>query len=95
MLVTCMFMHLLDVFQLNYEESLDWLKNRPSEFRDYVQESLCRQVRAINYLSDQGMFFWDYGNAFLLEAGRAGAHVYRDETKSTFLYPSYVQDIMG
>ncbi|MEG0033729.1 MAG: urocanate hydratase, partial [Mucinivorans sp.] len=58
-----------------------------------VQESLCRQALAINTLSDNGMYFFDYGNAFLLEASRAGAAVMREDGR--FRYPSYVQDIMG
>jgi len=58
-----------------------------------VQKSLCRQVAAINTLAERGMYFFDYGNAFLLESGRAGADVMKPD--GTFRYPSYVQDIMG
>jgi urocanate hydratase len=58
-----------------------------------VRESLRRQVEAINEVSARGMHFWDYGNAFLLEAGRAGAEVTRPD--GGFIYPSYVEDIMG
>jgi urocanate hydratase len=58
-----------------------------------VQKSLCRQVAAINKMAENGMYFWDYGNAFLLEASRAGAEVMKPD--GTFIYPSYVQDIMG
>jgi len=58
-----------------------------------VQKSLVRQVNAINKMAENGMYFWDYGNAFLLEAGRAGAEVMK--TGGTFTFPSYVQDIMG
>lgn len=65
------------------------------QFQKLVQESLRRQVAAINYLAEKGLHFWDYGNAFLLEAGRAGAQVYKDQAKQKFIYPSYVQDIMG
>ena len=66
-------------------------------FRQRVQDSLRRQIIAINYLADRGMFFWDYGNAFLLEAQRCGADVCArdDPTGLKFRYPSYVQDIMG
>lgn len=66
-------------------------------FRQRVQESLRRQIKAINKLADKGMFFWDYGNAFLLEAQRCGAEVKApdDPTGLKFRYPSYVQDIMG
>jgi len=69
----------------------------PDRFRRLVQESLVRHVAAINKLADGGMFFWDYGNAFLLEARRAGADVGipEDPTGLKFRYPSYVQDIMG
>lgn len=73
------------------------LAEDPSKFKTLVQESLRRQVVAINKLSEAGLFFWDYGNAFLLEARRAGANVNPadgdDDLK--FRYPSYVQDIMG
>lgn len=65
----------------------------PVLFKQKVQDSLKRQVAAINALCKNGMYFWDYGNAFLLEAGRAGAGVYTPE--GTYTYPSYVQDIMG
>merc|ERR1712241_1251946 len=65
---------------------------------DTVQESLRRHVAAINTLADAGMYFFDYGNAFLLEARRAGADVSKKgqaEASPLFRYPSYVQDIMG
>jgi len=73
------------------------LVEEPDRFRSLVQDSLVRQVAAINKLADGGMFFWDYGNAFLLEAWRAGADVGIPEnpTGLKFRYPSYVQDIMG
>jgi urocanate hydratase len=63
------------------------------KFKALVQESLRRQIAAINTLSERGMYFFDYGNAFLLESGRAGADVMKPD--GTFKYPSYVQDIMG
>jgi urocanate hydratase len=79
---------------LTLEESNRMMVSDPSEFREMVAESLRRQVRAINALSDRGMSFWDYGNAFLLEASRAGAEgIVRPD--GTFSYPSYVEDIMG
>ena len=65
----------------------------PEEFRRRVQESLRRQIAAINKLTDAGMYFFDYGNAFLLESSRAGADVMNAD--GDFRYPSYVQDIMG
>jgi len=79
---------------LTLEQSNAMMVKDPQGFRDAVQESLRRQVRAINTLHDGGMYFWDYGNAFLLEAGRAGAErILRPD--GTFGYPSYVEDIMG
>jgi urocanate hydratase len=65
----------------------------PEKFRTKVQESLRRQVNAINALTARGMYFFDYGNAFLLESSRAGADILKKD--GTFRYPSYVQDIMG
>ncbi|KDR23169.1 urocanate hydratase-like isoform X1 [Zootermopsis nevadensis] len=83
--------------QLGYEESQEVLAAEPDRFRNLVQKSLVRQVTAINKLAEGGMFFWDYGNAFLLEARRAGADVgvEGDPTSLKFRYPSYVQDLMG
>ncbi len=78
---------------LSLGESLELLKNDPTEFKEKVQESLRRQVNAINVLNSKGTRFWDYGNAFLLEAGRAGADVILEDGR--FRYPSYVEDIMG
>jgi len=79
---------------LSLAESNRMMVEDPEEFKKAVQESLRRQVSAINTLSAAGMFFWDYGNAFLLEASRAGAQgILR--TDGTFAYPSYVEDIMG
>lgn len=77
----------------SYEESNRLMAEEPEKFRELVQESLRRQVKAINTLAGRGMYFFDYGNAFLLESSRAGADVMNDEGK--FRYPSYVQDIMG
>ncbi|PKK21462.1 urocanate hydratase 1, partial [Columba livia] len=82
--------------QLGFEEAKQLLSTDPGKFRTLVQESLRRHVAAINRLADKGMFFWDYGNAFLLEAQRAGADVgKRGANKTEFRYPSYVQHIMG
>ncbi|MBW2527222.1 MAG: urocanate hydratase [Deltaproteobacteria bacterium] len=78
---------------LDLEESNRMMVDDPEGFRERVSESLKRQVTAINAMADRGMHFWDYGNAFLLEAGRAGADVF--ESDGTFRYPSYVEDIMG
>ena len=78
---------------LSLGKSLELLKNDPTEFKEKVQESLRRQVNAINVLNSKGTRFWDYGNAFLLEAGRAGADVILEDGR--FRYPSYVEDIMG
>ncbi|RLV99473.1 hypothetical protein DV515_00009757 [Chloebia gouldiae] len=82
--------------QLGFEEAKQLLSSSPGKFRTLVQESLKRHVAAINKLADKGMFFWDYGNAFLLEAQRAGADVAKKgANKTEFRYPSYVQHIMG
>jgi urocanate hydratase len=78
---------------LSLEESNAMMSRDPRAFRERVQESLRRQVAAINAMAARGMAFWDYGNAFLLEAGRAGASITRPD--GSFLYPSYVEDIMG
>ena len=77
----------------SYEESNKMMAEEPERFRACVQASLRRQVAAINALTARGMYFFDYGNAFLLESSRAGADVMADGGK--FRYPSYVQDIMG
>ncbi len=78
---------------LTYEESNTMMAENPEEFKKHVQESLRRQIAAINKLTEKGMYFFDYGNAFLLESSRAGADVVRED--GSFKYPSYVQDIMG
>lgn len=75
------------------EESQTMMAEKPEKFKEAVQSSLRRQVDAINALTAKGMYFFDYGNAFLLEASRAGADIMK--TDGTFKYPSYVQDIMG
>ena len=78
---------------LSLEESKRMMADEPERFREAVQASLRRQVAAINRLSDRGMYFFDYGNAFLLQSSRAGADVLKAD--GSFRYPSYVQDIMG
>ena len=75
------------------EESQKMMAEEPERFKEAVQASLRRQIAAINRLHDRGMYFFDYGNAFLLESSRAGADVMKAD--GTFRYPSYVQDIMG
>ena len=75
------------------EESQRMMAEEPEKFKEAVQASLRRQIAAINRLNDRGMYFFDYGNAFLLESSRAGADVMKSD--GTFRYPSYVQDIMG
>jgi len=78
---------------LSFEESNIMMAEEPDKFKKKVQESLKRQVAAINKLASKGMYFFDYGNAFLLESSRAGADVLKKD--GSFKYPSYVQDIMG
>jgi urocanate hydratase len=78
---------------LTFEESNKMMVENPELFKEKVYDSLKIHVEAIDQLSKNGMYFWDYGNAFLLEAKRAGAAVTNNEGK--FTYPSYVQDIMG
>ena len=75
------------------EESKEMMAAEPERFKEAVKASLRRQVAAINRLTANGMYFFDYGNAFLLESSRAGADVMRPD--GSFRYPSYVQDIMG
>ncbi len=75
------------------EESNEMMAREPEKFKEAVQETLRRHAAAINKLTAQGMYFFDYGNAFLLEASRAGADILKED--GTFKYPSYVQDIMG
>ena len=81
---------------LTLEESKKMMADDPAKFKECVQASLRRQVAAINRLADQGMYFFDYGNAFLLESSRAGADIWTTaDGEKRFRYPSYVQDIMG
>ncbi len=84
---------------ISFEDAKKMMAEDPVQFKIEVQKSLIRQVNAINKLVAQGMYFFDYGNAFLLEAGRAGADVFAPLSSGrgagAFRYPSYVQDIMG
>ena len=78
----------------SFEESNEMMANHPEKFKDEVQKTLRRHAAAINKHTAKGTYFFDYGNAFLLEASRAGADVMADNGID-FKYPSYVQDIMG
>jgi len=79
---------------LSFEDANNMMANQPEEFKTHVQKSLRRQVTAINKHTEKGTYFFDYGNAFLLEASRAEADIMA-ENNIDFKYPSYVQDIMG
>lgn len=90
----------------SYEEANKMMAEKPEKFKKEVQKSLRRQIEAINKHTEKGTYFFDYGNAFLLEASRAGAKLYKDNNGNfvaksqvgkdqEFAYPSYVQDIMG
>ncbi len=79
---------------ISFEEANDMMANNPVLFKEKVQETLRRHTTAINKHTAKGTYFFDYGNAFLLEASRAGADIMA-ENKIDFRYPSYVQDIMG
>jgi urocanate hydratase len=78
----------------SFEEANDMMANNPEKFKKEVQKTLCRHTTAINKHTARGTYFFDYGNAFLLEASRAGADIMA-ENHIDFRYPSYVQDIMG
>ncbi|HQW05220.1 MAG: urocanate hydratase [Flavobacteriales bacterium] len=79
---------------LSYEESNALMAADPAAFKERVQETLRRHVKAVNTLAEYGMYFFDYGNAFLLESKRAGAEI-EGKSGEEFRYPSYVEDIMG
>jgi urocanate hydratase len=79
---------------LSYEQSNEMMASNPPQFKEHVQNSLRKQASAINKHAARGTYFFDYGNAFLLEASRAGAEVMARDGVN-FRYPSYVQDIMG
>ncbi|MGY8988085.1 MAG: urocanate hydratase [Flavobacteriales bacterium] len=78
---------------MSFENANDMMANNPEQFKEEVQKTLVRHTNAINILTERGMYFFDYGNAFLLEASRAGADIVKEN--GDFKYPSYVQDIMG
>ena len=78
---------------IGFEAAQQMMAEEPEKFKQAVQASLRRQVEAINKLTAKGMYFFDYGNAFLLESSRAGADILKED--GTFRYPSYVEDIMG
>jgi urocanate hydratase len=80
---------------LNFEQANDMMANRPDEFKIHVQKSLVRHAELINKHTERGAYFFDYGNAFLLEASRAGGDLLKQGSAEEFIYPSYVQDIMG
>jgi urocanate hydratase len=79
---------------LSLEESNKMMADQPELFKEKIQETLRRHAEAVNTLTANGMYFFDYGNAFLLEASRAGADVMAEDG-ILFKYPSYVQDILG
>ncbi len=78
---------------ISFDDANKMMAEQPEKFRDEVQKTLRRHVSAVNKLTSKGMYFFDYGNAFLLESSRAGADILNE--KGDFKYPSYVQDIMG
>jgi urocanate hydratase len=78
---------------LSFEEANEMMAQDPEKFKDFVYKSLRRQVNIINKHTNKGTYFFDYGNAFLLESGRAGADIFKED--GSFKYPSYVEDIMG
>lgn len=79
----------------SYEEANRMMAEEPKRFAEAVDESLRRQVKAINTIAERGMYFFDYGNAFLLKSSQAGADIMASDGSDRFRYPSYVQDIMG
>lgn len=79
----------------SFEEAKQLLISDKAKFMDEVRATLRRHVAAINAMAAKGMYFWDYGNAFLKEAGDAGADVFADKATGKFKYASYVEDIMG
>ena len=80
--------------ELSYKDANNMMAENPELFKQKVQESLRRHANAVNKHAKKGTYFFDYGNAFLLEASRAGANIMADNGRD-FIYPSYVQDIMG
>jgi urocanate hydratase len=80
--------------ELSFEESNEMMASNPEKYKEFVQESLRRHATSVNNHASKGTYFFDYGNAFLLEASRAGAEVMA-ENGIDFKYPSYIQDILG
>ena len=80
---------------LSFEQANEMMANDPNEFKEHVQKSLVRHAELINKHTEKGTYFFDYGNAFLLEASRAGGDLLKKGSTEEFIYPSYVQDIMG
>lgn len=82
---------------LSFDQANELMATDPAEFKKKAQQSLIRQINAIEKLSKRGMYFWDYGNAFLVECYRAGANILAESAKDdkSFIFPSYMQDIMG
>ena len=78
-----------------FEEAEALMNENPIRFMSEVRDTLKRHVNAVNALVEKGMYFWDYGNAFLKEAGEAGADIWKNKEEGIFKYPSYVEDIMG
>jgi urocanate hydratase len=78
-----------------FDEAKILLSTDKANFMAEVRKTLIRHVKAINTLSSRGTYFWDYGNAFLKEAGMAGADIWANNQKQKYKYPSYVEDIMG
>ncbi|TXC78339.1 urocanate hydratase [Luteibaculum oceani] len=78
---------------MSFDDANDMMANNPEQFKKEIYATLKAHVEAINALVDRGMYFFDYGNAFLLESSRAGADIVKEN--GDFKYPSYVQDIMG
>ena len=79
----------------SFEEAKQLLIANKPAFMAAVRDTLRRHVRAVNAMADRGMYFWDYGNAFLKEAGDSEAAVWKDQERGLYRYPSYVEDIMG
>lgn len=78
---------------LTFDESEQMMRENPDQFKQEVYRTLKAHAKAIKAMTERGMYFWDYGNAFLLEASRAGAPIQNQD--GSFIYPSYVEDIMG
>ena len=78
---------------ISFEDAKKMMAENPEQFKTEVKKTLVRHATAINKMTERGMYFFDYGNAFLLEASRAGADIMKPDGK--FKYPSYVQDILG